>query len=152
MFNSGCLSCKKKFIHKDRIRKYCSHPCFSKYTTKKVKTICQNCHKSFYKKPSEDRRGYVRKFCNWKCFNDFNGRTLNGKSLSHDGYWTLTVPGRGQMKEHRWIMELFLNRRLKSSEIIHHKDHNKLNNDIANLQILTRAEHNRIHLKERWGK
>lgn len=32
-----------------------------------------------------------------------------------------------------------------SQYVIHHKDKNKKNNDVSNLQILTREEHERIH-------
>jgi hypothetical protein len=31
---------------------------------------------------------------------------------------------------------------------IHHKDHNKLNNDITNLVMLTKADHTRLHAEE----
>lgn len=31
--------------------------------------------------------------------------------------------------------------------IIHHKDHNKQNNDLENLQLVTAAEHRKIHSK-----
>jgi len=31
---------------------------------------------------------------------------------------------------------------------VHHKDHNKLNNDMSNLQVVTPEEHERIHGRE----
>lgn len=46
---------------------------------------------------------------------------------------------------HRKIMEDYIGRKLKNNEIVHHKDMNKLNNDISNLQIVTRSEHAKIH-------
>jgi hypothetical protein len=49
----------------------------------------------------------------------------------------------------RWIMAQHLGRKLRSSEIVHHVDWNPLNNDLANLVILTRAEHARLHFKGR---
>lgn len=42
-------------------------------------------------------------------------------------------------------MEKNIGRELRSDEIVHHIDGNKLNNDIVNLVIVTRAEHARIH-------
>ena len=38
-----------------------------------------------------------------------------------------------------------LGRKLRSDEIVHHKDGNKLNNSIDNLELLTRAEHINLH-------
>jgi len=46
---------------------------------------------------------------------------------------------------HRKIMEKHIERRLRSDEIVHHIDGNRHNNDISNLEILTRAEHARLH-------
>lgn len=46
---------------------------------------------------------------------------------------------------HRKIMEEHLGRKLKDNEIVHHKDMNKLNNDINNLQIVSRSEHIKLH-------
>lgn len=47
--------------------------------------------------------------------------------------------------EHRLVMEKFLNRKLNFNEIVHHIDGNKSNNEISNLQILTRSEHSKLH-------
>ena len=45
-------------------------------------------------------------------------------------------------------MEEHLGRKLRSDEIVHHKDGNKLNNSIDNLELLTRAEHINLHRTE----
>jgi hypothetical protein len=39
-----------------------------------------------------------------------------------------------------------LGRPLEPGEIVHHIDHDKRNNDPANLQVMTQAEHMRLHL------
>ena len=49
---------------------------------------------------------------------------------------------------HRVIYENYYNVQLTKNDIIHHKDGNKLNNDISNLERLTRAEHINKHRNE----
>jgi len=46
---------------------------------------------------------------------------------------------------HRAIMENKLNRYLTEDELVHHKDENKFNNNEDNLEVLSRAEHARLH-------
>ena len=59
-----------------------------------------------------------------------------------------TPPDYGYIAEHRMIMELYLGRDLKSTEIIHHLDGKKSNNKIENLLLCeTQREHNRVHTK-----
>jgi hypothetical protein len=51
-------------------------------------------------------------------------------------------------REHRIVMERFLGRKLKSSEYVHHKDGNKTNNDISNLEIISASDHAKHHYPE----
>ena len=50
-------------------------------------------------------------------------------------------------RKHRRKIERIIGRKLEKNEIIHHKDHNSLNNDLSNLEIMTKKEHNIIHFK-----
>lgn len=49
--------------------------------------------------------------------------------------------------EHRKIVEDYIGRKLSSNEIVHHKNGNKSDNRIENLQIMTLAEHTSLHFK-----
>ncbi len=51
----------------------------------------------------------------------------------------------GYVLHHRVLMENELGRLLLDTEVVHHKDHNRHNNDISNLQVMDRYEHNRHH-------
>ncbi len=75
-------------------------------------------------------------------------RTAKGITEKPNGYLEIT---RGKHKGrglHVVITEKHLGRRLKPDEVVHHIDEDKQNNRIENLQVMTRAEHARIHALE----
>lgn len=43
-------------------------------------------------------------------------------------------------------MEKHLGRKLRSDEVVHHKDGDKSNNSIENLEVMTLSEHSRFHM------
>jgi hypothetical protein len=50
---------------------------------------------------------------------------------------------------HRIVMENHLKRLLTKNEVVHHKDGDKKNNSIENLELLTDVDHIRQHMSER---
>lgn len=70
--------------------------------------------------------------------------------IGANGYYTISTYGKNYNKLlHRLVYEKYHKLSLLSSAIIHHKDGNKLNNDIDNLEMISKSEHNKIHHKNK---
>ena len=78
-----------------------------------------------------------------------------GGFVDNDGYSNTFLPSHpfskksGHILTHRLIMEQQIGRYLTEDEIVHHKDGDKSNNDISNLQIMTKSKHAEHHYTER---
>ena len=62
-----------------------------------------------------------------------------------DGYIRVRLSDGRILGEHRYIMEKHLGRKLKPSEIVHHKDENKKHNVLSNFEVHTVASHSALH-------
>lgn len=75
-----------------------------------------------------------------------------GISIKPSGYVEITRGEHKARTQHRVIMESYIGRKLEANEIVHHKDENKQNNSINNLQIMTASEHARLHATDRYKR
>ncbi len=107
----------------------------------------------------KDGRG---KFCNIRCKYKYavrpsglkyNIKVINptwfkknkGYGVDKKGYAVVHIGSNHYQRQHRLVMERYLGRKLKVYEVVHHKDRNKLNNNIDNLVLMTKKEHDKLH-------
>ncbi len=67
-----------------------------------------------------------------------------GTYVASDGYRVKMHEGKYE-REHRIVASKMLGRKLKRSEIVHHKDGDRLNSKSRNLHICTQSDHQRAH-------
>lgn len=151
----SCSNCGMSFGTHRNTTKNCSRVCATLTANIKRKKgglrQCSVCDNQYHCSPSKDRNG-LSKFCSRNC--QFKNKKMGlptGEYLGYDGYIVVsrTKDGRKQIKKHRLMMEFFIGRRLLPKEVVHHKDNNKLNNHLENLQIMSVREHNQHHANER---
>lgn len=77
-----------------------------------------------------------------------------GRRFDKDGYVLVYAPDHqwprrgGYIREHVFVMENALSRRMKPGECVHHKDHDRQNNSVENLEIIQRGQHSKLHRHE----
>lgn len=71
-----------------------------------------------------------------------------GVSIKPNGYVEITRGENKGRSQHRVIAEQVIGRALTSDEVVHHKDHNRSNNNPNNLEVMSRAAHTSLHRME----
>lgn len=71
-----------------------------------------------------------------------------GVSIKPNGYIEITMGENKGRLQHVVVMENIIGRRLHSNECVHHRNHIKTDNRPENLELMTRAEHSRLHALE----
>ena len=102
----------------------------------------KNRHPQYYVKGHGYRKATGDKHRCWK----------GGRRVNSSGYVLIYSRGHPKsdsnhyVREHILVMENVIGRHLTKNEVVHHIDGNRQNNDISNLQLMTRSEHTRLHM------
>lgn len=122
---------------------------------------CQVCGAPFYAQPS-----IRRVTCSLPCRTEYyrnlgtlltggqagelNHRWKGGRWLHQGRYWLVLNPEHpfadrhGYVREHRLVMEAHLGRSLEPQEVVHHRNHDTLDNRLENLELFaSNREHKR---------
>lgn len=67
-----------------------------------------------------------------------------GGWIDESGYRKIRV-GKRQVREHVYVMEQNIGRRLEKHEVVHHVNGNKTDNRIENLRLMTKIDHDNLH-------
>ena len=118
-----CLNCRAAFKSKRKEQEYCSRSCASVKKGKGRAGKKTGPRDGWEYKKTTDKDGYVR------CYGALHPYS-NGRKM---------------MQEHIMVMELSIGRQLKSNEVVHHKNGNRQDNRLENLELMTRQEHSLLH-------
>jgi hypothetical protein len=81
-------------------------------------------------------------------------RRKNGSGyINAFGYKQISIKGKGQILEHRHVMEESIGRELMATESVHHKNGNKLDNSLENLELWSKSQPygQRVEDKVKWA-
>jgi len=153
-----CKFCKTIFSIKYRNKKqiFCSYKCLGA-SKKKPLRKCKKCGNSV--KRNWSSKGNKMIFCSRSCSQSekFNHKWNGGTTIDIGGYRMKWIPPQERknsnryVREHRYIMEKHIGRKLFKNEVIHHINGIKTDNRIENLQLVSRSKHQSFHASGHTG-
>jgi len=133
-YKQKCVICNEYFKVKPshaHLRKCCSRECGKAY--RRILMSGENNHQFGIKGPN-------------------NASFKTGRRETNYGYIVVYNPemadrSDGYVLEHRLVMMQHIGRKLEQDEHVHHKNGNRKDNRIENLEILSMSEHHSLHKK-----
>lgn len=116
---------------------------------KHVYSECSYCKNKIYELASrkiKKKHSFCKNICRIKYFK-INPPNIRNGFWIENGYRVISIKGK-PIKEHINVMQNYIGRKLKKNEVVHHINHNRKDNKIENLRLMTRSDHQSLHRKE----
>lgn len=143
-----CIICGKEYFNKSANSKYCGLTCFNiPRKVERIMTKCDYCHNEYEIKKTKYQKT-DHHFCSKGCVNLFfkENPKLRGTWAGYNGKSTLSVYRKKAFEILEAKCRICGYTEYVSLLQVHHKDGNRKNNKIENLEILCPTHHGEIHL------
>ena len=154
-----CKICGNNFLAVSA--KICSKRCASTLYRKraletgKYQFECIYCGKNFKRSRPKNSQNELHRYCSTKCSRQaITNKMLATPRINDKGYVMIgcrehpSARG-GRVREHRLVVEKAIGRYLDKSEIVHHIDGDRQNNELSNLMITNHQNHSSCTSKHR---
>lgn len=122
-----------------------------------LKSICEEKEVSEIAEETGCGRSTVRKYLHkfnlpvknsrkGKLVGENNPSWKGGRYKKPNGYVMVNIAPGEYTREHVLVIEQHIGRKLFRDEVVHHLDGNRSNNQLINLMLLTKKEHDRYHM------
>lgn len=130
-----CEQCDQPFAKTSGVQRFCSPACRAGMPN--LTSTCEQCGEPFTETLTGARAKRMpgRKYCGRRCRNLAIWGKESARYLDGRGYVRIGTPDGRSMSEHRYVMELKLNRRLLPGETVHHINGVRDDNREENLQL-----------------